>query len=146
MERTALFPGTFNPFTKGHQDIVARALPLFDKIVIGVGINPGKASAGDSAAAADDIRRLYAGEPRVEVLAYEGLTADFVRETGACCIIRGIRNPRDLDYETSLARANFTLFGVETIFLLADPRLKEISSSLVRELKAFGKDVSELMP
>lgn len=145
--RKALFPGSFNPFTKGHQDIATRALALFDEVIIAVGINIGKGECSDDAdRRADEIRRLFSDNPRVSVLTYDSLTADLVAETGACCIIRGLRNDRDLEYENRIATANYSLFGVDTVFLLADPTLKEVSSSLVRELKRFGKDISGLIP
>ena len=145
MPRTALFPGSFNPFTIGHAAIVERALALFDCIWIAIGVNPDKDDR-DLEARVEAIRRQYADEPRIQVCAYRTLTADLVRETGACCIVRGIRNTRDLDYENEIARANYTLFGVETVYLLASPELREVSSSLVNELRQYGKDISNLLP
>lgn len=145
MARIALFPGSFNPFTKGHADIVSRALGLFDEVVIGIGVNSEKPQ--DSVV--ENLHRIattYADEPRVKVITYTTLTADIVKEENASCIIRGIRNEVDLKYESEIAKANFTLFDVETIFLLASPELKEISSSLVRELEKYGKNIEELLP
>lgn len=145
MVRIALFPGSFNPFTKGHADIVSRALNLFDEVVIGIGVNSEKPQ--DSVT--KNLHRIattYADEPRVKVITYTTLTADVVKEENATCIIRGIRNDVDLKYESEIARANYTLFGVETVFLLASPELKEISSSLVRELEKYGKKITDLLP
>lgn len=145
MERIALFPGSFNPFTKGHDAIVRRALYIFDRIIIGVGKNP-KKPAENVQSVVENIESYYEEEPRVSVEAYSTLTADFVAATGACCIIRGIRNRNDLKFESRLAEANYTLFHVETVFLLSDPTLKEISSTMIRELQSFGKDVSAYLP
>ena len=145
MKSTALFPGSFNPFTKGHADIVSRALNMFDKVIIGIGINSEKPQ--DSASKnLENIKKTYADEPRVKIITYNTLTADVVKEENATCIIRGIRNDVDLKYESEIARANYTLFGIETVFLLASPELKEISSSLVRELKRYGKKITDLLP
>lgn len=145
MERIALFPGSFNPFTKGHADIVSRALTMFDKVIIGIGINSEKPQEG-IAENLSNIEANYINEPRVKVLTYDTLTADVVKKENATCIIRGIRNDIDLNYESEIARANYTLFGVETVFLLASPELKEISSSLVRELEKYGKKITDLLP
>jgi pantetheine-phosphate adenylyltransferase len=145
MERIALFPGSFNPFTKGHADIVSRALTLFDKVIIGIGINSEKPQEG-IAENLENIKSAYSKEPRVKVITYTTLTADVVKKENATCIIRGIRNDVDLKYESEIAQVNYTLFKVETIFLLASPELKEISSSIVRELQKFGKNITDLLP
>lgn len=143
MERIALFPGSFNPFTIGHANIVSRALNLFDKVIIGIGINSEKSQENISENL-KEIETRYANEPRVKVITYNTLTADVVEKENATCIIRGIRNNVDLKYESEIAQVNYTLFKVETVFLLASPELKEISSSIVRELQKFGKDINQL--
>lgn len=145
MKSTALFPGSFNPFTKGHADIVSRALNMFDEVIIGIGINSEKPQ-NSASKNLENIKQTYADEPRVKIITYNTLTADVVKEENATCIIRGIRNDVDLKYESEIARANYTLFGVETVFLLASPELKEISSSLVRELERYGKKITDLLP
>ena len=145
MERIALFPGSFNPFTIGHENIVNRSLTMFDKVIIGIGINSEKSNDNAQKNLAE-IENKYKNEPRVKVITYNTLTADVVKKENATCIIRGIRNDVDLKYESEIAQVNYTLFNVETIFLLASPELKEISSSLVRELQKFGKKVSDLLP
>ena len=145
MERIALFPGSFNPFTIGHANIVSRALNLFDKVIIGIGVNSEKPQEHISKNL-KEIETRYANEPRVKVITYTTLTADVVEKENATCIIRGIRNNVDLNYESEIAQANYTLFKVETVFLLASPTLKEISSSLVRELERYGKNIEELLP
>lgn len=145
MKTTALFPGSFNPFTKGHADIVSRALKMFDNVIIGIGINSDKPQT-NTIDNLKEIENIYQGEPRVKIITYSTLTADVVKKENATCIIRGIRNDVDLKYESEIARANYTLFGVETVFLLASPELKEISSSLVRELERYGKNITDLLP
>ena len=145
MERIALFPGSFNPFTIGHANIVSRALNLFDKVIIGIGINSEKSQENISENL-KEIETRYANEPRVKVITYNTLTADVVEKENATCIIRGIRNNVDLNYESEIAQVNYTLFKVETVFLLASPQLKEISSSIVRELQKFGKNITDLLP
>jgi pantetheine-phosphate adenylyltransferase len=145
MKTTALFPGSFNPFTKGHADIVSRALNMFDSVIIGIGINSEKPQ-DSTAKNLKEIEEIYANEPRVKVITYTTLTADVVKKENATCIIRGIRNDVDLKYESEIAQVNYTLFKVETVFLLASPELKEISSSIVRELQKFGKNITDLLP
>ena len=145
MKKIALFPGSFNPFTKGHANIVSRSLNMFDEVIIGIGINSEKAQS-NTEGIVQFIENIYKEEPRVKVITYNTLTADVVKKENATCIIRGIRNDVDLKYESEIAQVNYTLFKVETVFLLASPTLKEISSSLVRELERYGKKVSDLLP
>lgn len=142
----ALFPGSFDPFTVGHADIVRRALPLFDRLIIAVGINPSKHGKQTAVQRVESIASLYRKEPRIEVRSYSSLTVDFASECGARYIVRGVRSPIDFEYERNMAEVNRRLSGVETVILCADPALAYISSSLVRELEAFGRDVSEYLP
>lgn len=141
-----LFPGSFAPFTKGHQDIVLRALAFADEVVVAIGTNAEKDGLLSIAERKERIERLFANEPRVSVAAYSGLTADYARQVGAQAILRGVRSMHDYEYERTLADVNRTLSGIDTILLLADPQLASISSSLVRELMAYGKDVSPFLP
>lgn len=145
MKKIALFPGSFNPFTKGHANIVSRALNMFDEVIIGIGINSEKPQSSTENIQ-KEIEDIYKAEPRVKIITYNTLTADVVKKENATCIIRGIRNDVDLKYESEIAQVNYTLFKVETIFLLASPELKEISSSIVRELQKFGKNITDLLP
>ena len=143
---TAIFTGSFDPFTIGHDDILRRALPLFSRIVIGVGINERKQymlSAEERCAA---ISRIYEGEPMVEVKAYSDLTVDFARREGAAYIIKGVRSVKDFEYEREQADINRQLSGVETLLLYSDPRFSSVSSSMVRALIHFGQDVSRYLP
>ena len=146
METTAIFVGSFDPFTVGHDDILRRALPLFSRIVIGVGVNERKQymlSAEERCAA---IRRIYEGETKIEVKAYSDLTVDFARREGAAYIIKGVRSVKDFEYEREQADINRQLSGVETLLLYSDPRYSSVSSSMVRELIHFGQDVSRYLP
>lgn len=147
MEKTGVFVGTFDPFTLGHASIVRRALPLFGRLVIGVVADnvhkPGMTAAPLREAA---IRHLYANEPRVEVKVFTGLAMDFARTEGASYIVKGIRNANDMEYERDQADLNRRLGGIETILLYTEPELASVSSSAVRELQHFGRDVSSLLP
>jgi pantetheine-phosphate adenylyltransferase len=144
--RIALFPGSFDPFTRGHRAIVDRALPLFDKLVIAIGVNRAKKGWMPVEERLEKLRALYANEPRVEVIAYETLTMDLAAEYGAKYVLRGVRSMADFEYERTIADANRKIGDLETIFLISDADTAHISSSLVRELAAFGHDVSDLLP
>ena len=141
-----LFVGSFDPFTIGHDSIVRRALPLFDHIIIGVGVNERKKYMLDAEERVGRIKRLYADEPKIEVKAYSDLTIDFARREQATYIIKGVRSVKDFEYEREQADVNRLLSGVETIFLYAEPQLSSISSSMVRELQHFGRDISKFLP
>lgn len=143
---TGIFTGSFDPFTIGHDDIVRRALPLFDRIVIGIGVNEQKKYAQTTEERIENISRLYAEEPKIEVKAYRDLTVDFAKREGAHYIIKGVRSMKDFEYEREQAEINRRIGGVETLLLFADPQLASISSSMVRELMHFGRDVSEFLP
>jgi pantetheine-phosphate adenylyltransferase len=144
--RTGIFVGSFDPFTIGHDSIVRRALPLFDKIVIGVGINERKTHMLNEDERVERIARLYASEPKITVKAYNDLTVDFAKREQAHFIIKGVRSMKDFEYEREQADINKLLNGIETILLYAEPQLASISSSVVRELKHFGRDISKFLP
>lgn len=144
--KRAIFPGTFDPFTIGHHSIVKRALTFMDEIVIGIGINEGKKNCISTEKRLEMIRRLYADEPRVKVEAYSDLTIDFAKRQDASFIVRGIRTVRDFEYEEGIADVNRKLSGIETIFLFTEPELTSVSSTIVRELLHYGKDVSAFLP
>lgn len=146
MPRTAIFPGTFDPFTLGHASIVARALTLFDEVVVAVGENLAKRPRAGAAERCRRIARLYAGERRVRCVAYEGLTADLAERFGACVLVRGVRSVRDFEYERDLADINRQIAGLETVLLCSEPRYAALSSGAVRELEAWGRDVSGFLP
>ena len=144
--KKAIFPGTFDPFTIGHYSVVRRALTFMDEITIGIGINESKSTWFPTEKRVEVIRKLYVGEPRIKVEAYNGLTVDFARLSGAQFIIRGIRTVHDFEYEETIADINRKLAGVETILLFTEPELTSVSSTIVRELLQFGKDVSDFLP
>lgn len=145
--RTGVFVGTFDPFTLGHASIVRRALPLFDKLVIGVvGDNVHKPGMSPAEERANTIRNYYKGEPSVDVAIYNGLAMDFARQQGARFIVKGVRTVSDFEYEQWQADFNRRLGGIETLLLYTEPELASLSSSAVRELAHFGVDVSSFLP
>lgn len=144
--RTAVFSGSFNPFTIGHKSIADRALDIFDRLVICIGYNENKDDTSSLEERIESISRLYASDPRVEVVAWHGLMADLARRQGARFIVRGVRDASDFDYEKRMADINRRIAGIETVFLPAIPGQADISSSAVRELEHFGYDVSEFLP
>lgn len=145
--RTVVFAGSFDPFTIGHHDLVVRALALFDRVVVCVGVNAGKSGhTGTAAERVETIRRIYRGESRVEVDSWAGLTVDFAREHAADALLRGVRSVKDFEYERDLADANLRIGGLDTVLLYSSPEYSWVSSSLVRELISYGRDVSDLLP
>lgn len=142
-KRIALFTGTFDPFTIGHQNIVDRTLPLFDKIVIAVAVSKLKHTSEEIDARVKAIEAVYKDEERVEVKSYDDLTVDMARRESAHFIVRGVRSVKDFEYEREQAEINRKLSGVETLLLFADPSLSSISSTLIRELRFFDKDADE---
>jgi pantetheine-phosphate adenylyltransferase len=142
----AVFPGSFDPITIGHVSIVQRALPLFERIVIGMGVNTTKRSMFSEEERLHWIRETFAAYPQVEVMPFEGLTVALCQRVGATFIIRGLRNSTDHGYERSIALMNHQLAGVETLFLPSLPEHAHISSTIVRELIANKADVSALVP
>ena len=146
MTKKGLFPGSFDPFTRGHADIVKRALGLFDEVIIAVGYNESKKGWLTPEERVRTISKLYADEPRITVESYTGLTVDFAREHGVTAIIRGVRTTADFEYEMQMADVNRQLAGIETILLPASPQLASLSSSVVRELAHLGRDISAFLP
>ena len=143
---TGIFTGSFDPYTIGHDDILRRALPLFDRIVIGIGVNERKSYMQCAEERMKTIKAIYADEPKVEVKTYSDLTIDFARRENARYIIKGVRSVKDFEYEREQADINRELSGIETLLLYADPRYSAVSSSMVRELIHFGQDVSRYLP
>lgn len=147
--KTALFTGTFNPFTIGHADIVERALKIFDQIVIGIGYNPDKGSfmSAEIEERVAKIRKVYENDPRVIVEAYSDLTVDLAERHNAVAIVKGVRSIKDYEYERDQADFNKLLSnGLDTILFYSRPELAALSSSMVRTLEMFGKDVSRFIP
>ena len=144
--KRAIFPGSFDPFTIGHHDIVMRALNLFDEIIIGIGRNYNKREVFPIADRLAAIQRVYDNEPRVRVEVYDGLTVDFAAQHKAQFILRGVRSTLDFEYERNIAEANKQLSGIETVLLYTRPEYAHISSTLVRDLHSHGKDISQYLP
>ncbi len=146
MMRTAIFPGTFDPFTIGHDALVHRALLFVDELYIAIGINTEKRTMFSLDERLQRIATLYKDEPRIHVVSYEGLTTDFAQSIGAQFILRGVRNTIDFEYERNIADINRMLTGIDTLLLIRKPQYAAISSSMVRELAHFGKDISKYLP
>lgn len=145
--RIALFPGTFDPVTLGHTDIINRALPLFDKLIIGIGRNTNKTPMFTEEQRLQWIREIYKNEPRIEVLAYDGLTVECCKKAGANFIVRGIRYVNDFEYEKAIADMNRSIQGnIDTIFLTCLPQYTSVASTLVRDVLRNGGDVSQFLP
>ena len=144
--RCGVFTGTFDPFTVGHDSIVRRALPLFDRLVISVAVSKLKNTEEEISQRVDEIEKIYKDDPRVEVIAYSDLTIDMAKRVGARFIVRGVRSVKDYEYEREQAEFNRKFGGLETVLLFAEPGLESVSSTLVRELRYFGRDIDEFLP
>ena len=144
--KTGLFTGSFDPSTIGHQSIVARVLPLFDKIVSGVGVNERKKYMYSAEVRVEEIAELYADNPKVEVRAFNDLAVDFAHREGAWFFVKGVRSVKDFEYEREQADINRMMGGIETLLVFAEPQHASVSSSLVRELIHFGKNAEMFLP
>ena len=147
MQRICLFPGTFDPVTMGHIDIINRAIPLFDKLVIGIGRNANKDPMFTEERRLNWLLEIYKDEPRVSAVVYEGLTVNCCKSLGANFILRGIRYVNDFEYEKAIADMNRSIDGhIETIFLTCLPQYTSVASTLVRDVLKNGGDVSQFLP
>lgn len=144
--KTALFPGTFDPFTLGHASVVERGLQLFDKIVVAIGVNIDKKTYFSVEERIQQIRACYQGESRVEVCSYEGLTVDCAKETGSNVILRGVRSLTDFEYERLLSDINYKISHMDTVCFFTEPELASIQSNVVRDLLKHKQDVSAFVP
>lgn len=145
--KICVFPGSFDPITAGHVDLVERALPLFDKIIIAIGINASKQYLFPLEKRVEWIEKCFINEPKVSIATYQNLTADFCKNVGAKFLLRGLRNASDFDYEKTISQINNIIGeGVETFFLISQPSLSHISSTIVREVIKGGADVSTFLP
>jgi pantetheine-phosphate adenylyltransferase len=147
MTRICLFPGTFDPVTLGHVDIIDRSLPLFDKVVVGIGLNASKVQMFSAEQRLQWIQEIYKDQPKVEGAIYEGLTIDYCKVIGAQFILRGIRYVSDFEYEKTIADANRTLDkSIETIFLTGEPKYTSVASTIVRDIIRNGGNASLFLP
>ena len=147
MARICLFPGTFDPVTLGHVDIINRAIPLFDKIVVGIGLNTAKSPMFSAEQRLEWIKEIYKDEDRVEGAVYEGLTVNFCKKIDAHFILRGIRYVSDFEYEKTIADANRTMDKtIETVFLTGEPKYTSVASTIVRDIIKNGGDASHFLP
>jgi len=147
MKRIALFPGSFDPFTKGHEDIILRGLRLFDEVVVGIGNNSSKQRYFPLDVMKELIERTFEKEENVRVITYNDLTARIAREIGAKFLLRGLRNTTDFEYENGIAQVNrFVYEEIETVFLITSPNLAPISSSIIRDLHRYGQGVDDFLP
>jgi len=145
--KIALFPGSFDPVTKAHVDIIKRSVGLFDKLYIGVGDNSSKKGLLSVATREQMLRAVFGEEPKIHIIAYEGLTVDFARSIGAGYMIRGIRTVSDFEYEKAIAQMNHSLAPeIESIFIVSKPGYSSISSTIVREILRHNGDVSQFVP
>jgi len=146
-QRIAIFPGSFDPFTKGHEEIARRGALMFDKLIIGIGHNTKKQRYFPLESTLESIRGIFSDLPNVMVEPYQILTVEFAREHGAKFILRGLRNTTDFEYENSIAQANRQIYPeLETVFLITSPLYAHISSTIIREMHKFGQDLTDFMP
>lgn len=147
MKKIAIFPGSFDPITKGHMSVVKRAVPLFDEVIVAIGINSSKNYMFPLEKRKEWIETVFADEPKVRVQTYSGLTVEFCKTVNANFILRGLRTAADFEFEKEIAQVNRILeAGIETLFLLTEPEYAPISSSLVREVFRYGGDISSMVP
>jgi pantetheine-phosphate adenylyltransferase len=145
--KVAIFPGSFDPFTNGHYDIVKRGLRLFDKIIIAVGHNTQKKRYFDVALMSQKIQDAFEEDPRVQIEIYDELTADFAKKHKAGVLLRGLRNTTDFEYENTIAQINHNLFpSLETVFLITSPEFAFISSSIIREVHRYNGNIDKYVP
>lgn len=142
----AVFPGSFDPITLGHVDIIERALPLFDSIVLAIGVNTEKKYMFSLEERVRFLEETFAGENKIKVMTYEGLTVDFCKKEGANFILRGLRNAVDLEFEKSIGQTNYKMSGIDTMFLIASSGKGHISSTVVRDVRKNGGDFSFMVP
>lgn len=145
MKKVGLFPGSFDPFTKGHEVVVKKSLGLFDEVIIGVGVNSSKKYMFDLDKRIAHINSLFNSEPKVRVEEFQTLTVNFCKEIGASHIIRGLRDSKDFQYEKSIAHMNFDISGIDTVFFLTEQRYSAINSSIIREIQKNGGPIDSFV-
>ena len=146
MMKRAVFPGSFDPITLGHVDIIERALPLFDEIILAIGVNADKKYMFSLEERVQFMKKTFKTEPKIKVMTYKGLTVDFCKEQEAAFILRGLRNTGDMEFEKTIGQTNFKMAGIETLFLIASSGKSHISSTVVRDVRKHGGDYSFMVP
>lgn len=146
MQRIAVFPGSFDPFTIGHQSILEKAIPLFDIIYIGVGVNSDKKSYFPLEQRLDWLEKIYANEAKIKIETFSGLTIDFCKQVSATYLLRGLRNTIDFEYEKTIAQMNYNISGIETVFFITSPEYSTISSTSIRDILRHGGNASKFLP
>ncbi|CAM4043944.1 pantetheine-phosphate adenylyltransferase [Gillisia limnaea] len=144
--KRAVFPGSFDPITLGHVDIIERALPLFDEIILAIGVNADKKYMFSLVERVEFIEKTFSSEPKIKVMTYKGLTVDFCKKQDAPFILRGLRNTGDMEFEKTIGQTNFKMAGIETVFLIASSGKSHISSSVVRDVRKNGGNYSFMVP
>lgn len=144
--KIAVFPGSYDPITLGHVDIIERALPLFDKIILAIGVNADKKYMFPLVDRVKFLEETFEAEPKIEVMTYKGLTVDFCKEENAKFILRGLRNVIDLEFEKTIGQTNYKMAGIETVFLIASSGKEHISSTVVRDVRKNGGDFAFMVP
>ncbi|MFO7720374.1 MAG: pantetheine-phosphate adenylyltransferase [Gillisia sp.] len=144
--KRAVFPGSFDPITLGHVDIIERALPLFDEIILAIGVNADKKYMFPLEERVLFMEKTFSNEHKIKVMTYQGLTVDFCKEQEAAFILRGLRNTGDMEFEKTIGQTNFKMAGIETVFLIASSGKSHISSSVVRDVRKHGGDYSFMVP
>jgi pantetheine-phosphate adenylyltransferase len=145
MKKIGLFPGSFDPFTKGHEAVVRKSLSLFDEVIIGIGVNSSKKNLFDLEKRIAHINSLFENDSNVRVSEFKRLTVDFCKEIGATHIVRGLRDSKDFQYEKSIAHMNFDLAEIDTVFLLTEQRYGAINSSIIREIHKNGGAIDQFV-
>lgn len=144
--KIAVFPGSFDPITLGHTDIIDRALPLFDEVILAIGTNSSKKYMFSLEERVNFLKKTYENEPRIKVMTYQGLTVDFCKSQSAAFILRGLRNAQDLEFEKAIGQTNFKMSGIETVFLLSSSGKSHISSTVVRDVIRHGGNFEFMVP
>lgn len=145
MKRIAVFPGSFDPFTKGHECVVEKALDLFDEVVIGIGFNTSKTYLFDLDKRKEHIASIFKGEEKVKIIEYSGMTVDFCKSIGAQFLVRGLRDTKDFEYERSIAQMNLEISGIESVFFMTVPEYAAINATIVREIHKSGGKIDRFV-
>lgn len=145
MKRIAVFPGSFDPFTKGHESVIEKALDLFDEIIIAFGVNTSKQYAFETEKRIQHVKNIYASIPKISVVQYSGLTVDFCKSVHSKYILRGLRDTKDFEYEKAIALMNEKMAGIETVLFYTNPEVAAISSTIIREIHKSGGNISSFV-